>query len=557
VPVDGPAHGTLALNGDGSFTYTPEANFHGSDGFTYKANDGQADSGTATVSITVASANDTPAAADDVYSTVEGVQLGVAAPGVLANDGDADLDGLSAALVSGPAHGTLVLQSDGSFTYDAAAGFRGDDTFVYRSDDGQGGSDEATVTITVSAQADVGVSVTDSPDPATPAAPITYAVVVSNTGPSSASGVTVTQAVSAGGLIVAATASQGSCVTHGPKASCTLGTLGRDSTATVAVRVLTTGPGQLVFAATVTGVEPDPSASNNTAQETTDVGRLAAAPRPLRSWIAVGGGTATAALHLRNHTPSDVSYQLMEADPLPWLALSPDSGTIAAGATQSVVATFDATGLAPGLRRGRVEIGEDSPFAVADVPACLTVGFADVPQVSFGEPYIHALAGAGVTAGCGSGSFCPQVPLSRAAAAVWLLKSLEGATYEPPPATGTVFTDVPASALEAAYIEELAQRGVTAGCDGARYCPEAPVSRAEIAVFLLQTLESAGYVPPPAIGMFADLPPSSPFAAWAEEQARRGITAGCGGGNYCPAAPVSRSQSAIFMVATFGLTKCP
>src|SRR5207248_2152144 len=108
ILVSGPAHGTLALSADGSFTYTTAAAYSGSDSFTYQAGDGQADSNAAYATLSGSAANDAPAAADDSYSTAEDSTLTVSAPGVLGNDSDADGDTLSAILVSGPAHGTLA-----------------------------------------------------------------------------------------------------------------------------------------------------------------------------------------------------------------------------------------------------------------------------------------------------------------------------------------------------------------------------------------------------------------------------------------------------------------
>ena len=99
VVVTAPANGTLTLNADGSFTYTPNANFNGTDSFTYKANDGTADSNTATVTITVDAVNDAPVAVNDSYSTTEDTPLTVAAPGVLGNDTDVDGNPLTAAVV--------------------------------------------------------------------------------------------------------------------------------------------------------------------------------------------------------------------------------------------------------------------------------------------------------------------------------------------------------------------------------------------------------------------------------------------------------------------------
>jgi VCBS repeat-containing protein len=106
------------------------------------------------VSVLLNSTNQAPAAAGDAYGTAEDTALTVAAPGVLANDSDLDGDSLSAVAGSGPSHGTLGLNSDGSFTYSPAADFNGSDSFTYRASDGAQESDLATVTITVTAAND-------------------------------------------------------------------------------------------------------------------------------------------------------------------------------------------------------------------------------------------------------------------------------------------------------------------------------------------------------------------------------------------------------------------
>ena len=163
VLVTGPAHGTLALSADGSFTYTPAANYYGADSFTYKANDGEADSNVATVSLTVTCVNDAPVAADDSYTATEDTALTVAAPGVLGNDTDVDAgDASSAVLVTGPAHGTLALNADGSFTYTPAANYCGADSFTYKANDGDADSNVATVTLTVTCVNDAPVAANDS-----------------------------------------------------------------------------------------------------------------------------------------------------------------------------------------------------------------------------------------------------------------------------------------------------------------------------------------------------------------------------------------------------------
>ena len=179
--------------------------------------------------------------------------------------------------------------------------------------------------------------------------------------------------------------------------------------------------------------------------------------------------------------------------------------------------------------------------------------FTDV--VGIFEPSIAKLAANQVTAGCGNGStYCPDAGATRAQMAVFLLRSKKGICYTPPPATGTVFSDVPSNSFAAAWIEALAAHGVTTGCGGGLYCPNATVTRAQMAVFLLKMLEGSAYAPPPCItATFSDVPCSNPFAPWIEELVKRGITAGCGGGLYCPNNPVTRGQMAVFLSTTFGL----
>jgi VCBS repeat-containing protein len=150
ILVAGPANGVLVLNADGSFTYTPNADFNGPDSFTYQASDGAAASAITTVTLTVNPVNDAPVAGSDVYTVLEDGTLTVGAgAGILANDADVDGPALSSVLVSGPANGVLTLNADGSFTFTPNADFNGLDTFTYRATDGTLQSGLATVTITV------------------------------------------------------------------------------------------------------------------------------------------------------------------------------------------------------------------------------------------------------------------------------------------------------------------------------------------------------------------------------------------------------------------------
>ncbi len=152
VLVTSVSHGTLSLGADGAFGYSPDANFAGTDSFTYEANDGSTTSAPATVTISVSPVNDPPVASGDAWNATAGSARTVAAPGVLANDTDVDGDVLQAVLATGPAHASaFALAADGSFSYTAVASYVGTDSFTYKASDGQAASVVATVSLTVSA----------------------------------------------------------------------------------------------------------------------------------------------------------------------------------------------------------------------------------------------------------------------------------------------------------------------------------------------------------------------------------------------------------------------
>ncbi len=183
--------------------------------------------------------------------------------------------------------------------------------------------------------------------------------------------------------------------------------------------------------------------------------------------------------------------------------------------------------------------------------------FADFLDVPGSDPFhsaIETIVRDGVTAGCGAGNYCPSAPATRAQMAVFLLKSKYGSSHVPPPAVG-LFADVPPSDPFAPWIEQLANMGVTAGCGSGNYCPSSPVTRAQMAVFLLKTRNGPVYSPPAPSGIFGDVPVSDPFAPWIEQIYNEGITGGCSASPllYCPGSPTTRGQMAVFLVKTFSL----
>jgi hypothetical protein len=202
--------------------------------------------------------------------------------------------------------------------------------------------------------------------------------------------------------------------------------------------------------------------------------------------------------------------------------------------------------------------GRGASLAVTDkvCASYLYHTFLDVPASSPFWSHIEAIENAGVTGGCGSGNFCPNNTVTRDQMAVFLLTAKEGNGYTPPACTSARFTDVPCSNPFSAWINELANRGVTGGCSPGKYCPGNPVTREQMAVFLLSTLEGPGYSPPACTTpRFSDVPCSSPFAPWINELAARGVTGGCGGSSFCPTALVTRGQMAVFLSGTFSLPR--
>jgi len=184
--------------------------------------------------------------------------------------------------------------------------------------------------------------------------------------------------------------------------------------------------------------------------------------------------------------------------------------------------------------------------------------FADVPRAS---PYylsVETMLHRSVTAGCSPTDYCPASPTTREQMAVFALAGREGPAYAPPGCGSTpIFGDVPVGSPFCRWVEELARRGVVAGCGGGNYCPSGDVPREQMAVFALRTLDPT--LDPPACGtpVFNDVPASSPFCRWIEEAFRRGVVVGCGGGNYCPEQAVPREQMAVFITVSCGKRGSP
>ncbi|HEX4440301.1 MAG TPA: S-layer homology domain-containing protein [Thermoanaerobaculia bacterium] len=279
------------------------------------------------------------------------------------------------------------------------------------------------------------------------------------------------------------------------------------------------------------------------------------------SWTDAGGSPVTL---------SGSAAPLLAPDGL--TATIPDAaatyGAIAPSATADCGADCYSVQLAGTRPDGHVDVvlseslEAASPAAAAEAisPAkdwTIHVGhsFADVPSTDLFYPFIENVLHNGVTAGGACGGYCPGDTALRKQMAAFVLRAIAGPAYTPSAATG-VFTDVPADDPFAPWIEEIYHRGIVAGCaPGPAYCPDAPVLRQQMAVFLLRALEGLSYAPPACEGVFEDVPCPSLFADWVEDLYARGITGGCSASPllYCPTNAVTRGQMAPFLVKTFSL----
>jgi hypothetical protein len=275
------------------------------------------------------------------------------------------------------------------------------------------------------------------------------------------------------------------------------------------------------------------------------------------SWKNVSGQSRTfdgAASSFDGPPGAGVSYQLLDATAL--YGTADDETTLQC--TDCFQLEVQATGTRPATHWDATLVEDLTADGLGQEQAWkLHVGesFTDVPKTSGYYRFVETLLHRGVTGGCSATSYCPANAVTREQMSVFTLAGKEGAAYLPRGCRTwiPVFGDVPANSPFCPWIWELARRGVVSGCGGGNYCPTDAVTREQMSVFLLHTLDPALNPPACTVPVFNDVPASSPFCRWIQELARRGITGGCGGGNYCPTDPITREQMAAFISVTFGL----
>jgi predicted outer membrane repeat protein len=189
------------------------------------------------------------------------------------------------------------------------------------------------------------------------------------------------------------------------------------------------------------------------------------------------------------------------------------------------------------------------------------VDFADVPPSYLFHNAVIAVARNGITTGCGGGNYCPAQLVTRDQMAVFILRGEHGGAFNPPAATGNVFSDVFTSTPFAKWMELLKNEGISTGCAGGSpppYCPTQNVTRDAMAKFLLLGKHGSTFNPAAATGsVFGDVGVSTLLAKWIERLKVEGITSGCAAGVplpfYCPTGTVTRGEMAKFITNAFGL----
>jgi hypothetical protein len=180
--------------------------------------------------------------------------------------------------------------------------------------------------------------------------------------------------------------------------------------------------------------------------------------------------------------------------------------------------------------------------------------FADVPSTNPFYRFIEGMFHRGTTAGCGQNAYCPDLPVTRGQMAVFLVRAKYRDVFPSVCSPPNVFNDVPETSPYCPSIEDLYRRAVTAGCGDGNYCPDLPVTREQMAVFIMRTRFGQDFVPPaPGTPTFSDVSPLSPYYRYIEEMSRRGYTAGCATNppRFCPTEPVTRGQMAVFIIRAF------
>ncbi len=241
--------------------------------------------------------------------------------------------------------------------------------------------------------------------------------------------------------------------------------------------------------------------------------------------------------------------------------------TLEGDGTSAVLHAYDATNLAnelynsgadpsqtpgppvkfavPTVANGKVYAGTASQLAVYGA----LWPFGDVPPSNPYFNFINVMYETGITGGCAINplQYCPDSSTTRGEMAVFIITAMFGGksfSYTTTP----YFSDVPSNNLFFRFIQKMKDLGITSGCGNNNFCPDDPVTRGEMAAFIIAARYGAIPFSYPSTPYFADVPSSNIFFRFVQKMAQMGITSGCGNGNFCPDDSLTRGQMAVFIV---------
>lgn len=239
-------------------------------------------------------------------------------------------------------------------------------------------------------------------------------------------------------------------------------------------------------------------------------------------------------------TPSGLTCTWGDSSTTPWVSLSPVSGSGIGAVNLSVAANSTGSD-----RTASVSIAGQT---ISISQASTAQLFSDVPPSVYYFDAVNLLAQKQITAGCTPTTFCPTDLITRAQTAVFIVRAVYGGdnfSYSPTP----YFTDVPPSAFGFQWIQKLYELGITTGCTLTTFCPNANITRDQMAVFVIRMRYGAVTVfDYPLTPYFTDVPQSEFAFQWVQRLKEDNVTSGCSSTLYCPASPVTRGDMAIFVM---------
>ncbi|MBL8229179.1 MAG: S-layer homology domain-containing protein [Bryobacterales bacterium] len=248
-----------------------------------------------------------------------------------------------------------------------------------------------------------------------------------------------------------------------------------------------------------------------------------------------GSVTATAA--------ASCSYPIRST--APWITIT--NGTTGSG-NRTVTYMVDAnTSNSP--RMAAVRIG-GRIMHVAQAGSNVSQEFSDVQAQHPFFSFITVMKRQGITQGCSATQYCPDAPVTRGQMAVFLIRAMFGGHEFPYERTVPFFTDVPVTHPYFRFIQKLRELGITQGCTETTYCPDAPVTRGQMAVFVTRSVhgDTFSFTPQP---YFTDVQPAHPFFSYVQKMKDFGFTSGCSATEYCQTASITRGQMSAFIVRAF------